>query len=203
MLQHGTVQLSTPNGKVQVQETDPYLISSAAELAGLTNNVFNAVNNGTGVVAEGMENFVSVAGNQYGLFTDCYNVYSNTYFKLTADIDLDSKPWTPIGRHGARFNGNFNGTGHVIKNVSVTEEYIGIGLFGASGKATKISNLGLENFVATIDSGKTPKDVTTFGNLVNGITYVWGSGAMVGILGGGTFENCYYYLNCLIILLNI
>ena len=35
--------------------------------------------------------------------------YSNEYFVLTADIDLENSPWTPIGNSGSSFSGHFNG----------------------------------------------------------------------------------------------
>lgn len=168
-------------------ETDPYLIGSAAELAGLSEKVWSAVNNSTGAVAEGM-----TAGA--GSTANCYNVYSNTYFKLTADIDLGNKEWKPIGRHGARFNGSFDGDGHVVKNISITTSYIGIGLFGATGKNTVIKNLGVENFNENINSavyGDTKLDELVEFGAVYSFNYIWGSGAMVGLTGGGTFENCY------------
>ena len=168
-------------------ETDPYLIGSAAELAGLSEKVWSAVNNSTGAVAEGM-----TAGA--GSTANCYNVYSNTYFKLTADIDLGNKEWKPIGRHGARFNGSFDGDGHVVKNISITTSYIGIGLFGATGKNTVIKNLGVENFNENINSavyGDTKLDELIEFGAVYSFNYIWGSGAMVGLTGGGTFENCY------------
>ena len=109
-------------------ETDPYLISSAAELAGLSEKVWNAVDNKTNTVDATMTGNVVASKTWQVAGNSVYNVYKDTYFKLTADIDLDEKEWQPIGRSGARFSGKFDGDGHVIKNVSINKPYIGIGL---------------------------------------------------------------------------
>lgn len=67
----------------------PYQISTAGELA----NLAKMVNDGK---------------------TD-----ENTYFELTADIDLDGKEWTPIGTKDSQFAGKFSGNGKTIRNFTV------------------------------------------------------------------------------------
>lgn len=67
----------------------PYQISTAGELA----NLAKMVNDGK---------------------TD-----ENTYFELTADIDLDGKEWTPIGTKDSQFAGKFSGNGKTIRNLTV------------------------------------------------------------------------------------
>ena len=43
--------------------------------------------------------------------------------ELQADIDLSAHYWTPIGnRSGFYFNGKFNGNGHVITGMTVTND---------------------------------------------------------------------------------
>ena len=43
------------------------------------------------------------------------------YAVLTADIDLNNEPWTPIGPDtGSAYTGTFDGRGHTVKNLSVT-----------------------------------------------------------------------------------
>lgn len=68
----------------------PYQISTAGELA----NLAKMVNGGE---------------------TD-----ENTYFELTADINLGGKEWTPIGTKDNRFLGKFNGNGNTIKNLTIS-----------------------------------------------------------------------------------
>lgn len=72
---------------------------------------------------------------------------------LTADIDLASQEWTPIGDNNTPFRGNFDGRSHTVSNLKVSNsDYAG--LFGAisSKVATKtvtVSNLKLKNVQIT------------------------------------------------------
>ena len=105
-------------------ESDPYQIANGAELAYLA----SSVNSG--------------------------ETYTGKNFVLTANIDLNGLPWTPIGNsfsdallEGSNyriFAGNFDGNGYTISNVSIGSETAPLeadvfGLFGAT--AGKISNL--------------------------------------------------------------
>ena len=79
---------------------NPYLIKSAADLAGLAANV----NSGTN--------------------------YQSKYFKLEANIDLMGHEWTPIGTREKYFYGNFDGDGKVITNLTISNATDCAGLFG-------------------------------------------------------------------------
>ena len=79
---------------------NPYLIKSAADLAGLAANV----NSGTN--------------------------YQSKYFKLEANIDLMGYEWTPIGTREKYFYGNFDGNGKVITNLTISNATDCAGLFG-------------------------------------------------------------------------
>ena len=140
---------------------DPYQIANGAELAYLA----SSVNNG--------------------------ETYEAKNFVLTANIDLNGLPWTPIansfsdalfgGSDYRVFAGNFDGKGYTISNVSIGSETTPLesdvlGLFGAT--EGKISNLNLDTVsihgVAKIASG-----------------YVIGiAGGLVGS-SGGSIENCH------------
>jgi hypothetical protein len=104
-------------------EEDPYIISSASDLAQLSVNV-----NGNDTVAMS---------------------YSGVYFELSGDIDLAGKLWTPIGctahtfPYDRPFSGIFNGNTKIIKNVTVDQpDLINAGLFGETVGAL-IKNLGV------------------------------------------------------------
>lgn len=141
---------------------DPYQIADGAQLAYLA----NSVNGGES--------------------------YADTYFVLTANIDLGNKDWTPIansfsdallgGSNYRVFAGNFDGNGYTISNVSIGSEAAPLeadvfGFFGAT--EGKISNLNL-NTVS-----------------IHGIAKVASIGAVVGFAGGlvgssgGSIENCH------------
>ena len=141
---------------------DPYQIADGAQLAYLA----NSVNGGES--------------------------YADTYFVLTANIDLGNKDWTPIansfsdallgGSDYRVFAGNFDGNGYTISNVSIGSEAAPLeadvfGFFGAT--EGKISNLNLD----TVS--------------IHGIAKVASIGAVVGFAGGlvgssgGSIENCH------------
>ena len=146
-------------------ESDPYQIADGAQLAYLA----NSVNGGES--------------------------YADTYFVLTADIDLANHDWTPIGNSFSDalfggtdyflFAGNLDGKGHAISNISIGTESTSLesdvfGLFGAT--SGKISNLNLDG--VTICG--TAKNVN-----VSGYGYVIGlAGALAGS-AGGPIENCH------------
>ena len=94
---------------------------------------------------------------------------------LTADIDLENEPWTPIGNNTAAtttgevmYKGVFNGQGHVVKNLYINNTDNKQGLFSYVGGT--IRNLGVTG------------SITTTGKFVGGI---------VGYLSSGKVENCY------------
>ena len=140
---------------------DPYQIANGAELAYLA----SSVNSG--------------------------ETYEDKYFVLTANINLNGLPWTPIansfsdallgGSNYRIFAGNFDGNGYTISKVSIGSETTPFesdvfGLFGAT--EGKISNLNLDTVsihgVAKITSG-----------------YVIGpAGGLVGY-SAGSIENCH------------
>lgn len=79
-----------------------------------------------------------------------YKGSRNQSVTLTADIDMSTETnWTPIGTDDHRFDGTFDGGGHVIKNLSVNNtEAIAVGLFGTVQEAT-IYHLHMLNPVVT------------------------------------------------------
>lgn len=163
-------------------ESNPYIINNGAQLAYLADKVYNAVSNDTDIpVAKTSTDKV-------------YNAYTGTYFELGADIDLGNIEWKPIGRYGMRFNGHFDGKGHVISGLKITNIYHGIGLFGATGENTYIGNLGIEDADIQFSNGSPVKDYvenTDESFAATNSKYVMGAGALVAVVGGGTTENCY------------
>jgi hypothetical protein len=83
--------------------------------------------------------------------------YLGAHFRQTADIDLGVEPygrgegWVPIGSPvaGLEFTGNYDGAGHVIRDLTVHRPGQGYqGLFGYAVGAS-IANLWLENATVT------------------------------------------------------
>ena len=80
------------------------------------------------------------------------------------------KLWTPIGRNGNSFKGEFDGSGHTIRGLYFNDTNTGyVGLFGFVG------------------AGGSVKDVTLADSYVSGSWYV---GGICGQNNGGTVEGC-------------
>ena len=140
---------------------DPYQIANGAQLAYLA----SSVNNG--------------------------ETYEEKNFVLTANIDLNGLPWTPIansfsdallgGSNYRIFAGNFDGNGYTISKVCIGSETTPFesdvfGLFGAT--EGKISNLNLDT-------------VSIHGVAKITLGYVIGpAGGLVGY-SAGSIENCH------------
>ncbi|OAB41196.1 hypothetical protein PBAT_21825 [Paenibacillus antarcticus] len=79
-----------------------------------------------------------------------YHLEVGNHYKLTVDIDLngyaDCDGWIPIGDINNKFQGNMDGNGFIITNLTINRANSGcIGLFGYTGSRSSISNLSLEN----------------------------------------------------------
>ena len=103
-------------------ESDPYLIESAAQLAGLAYDINN----------DKLEN------------------YKGKYYKLLKDIDLASKPWTPIGNstHFPHLRLDGNGKSIINLKVDVGDGYAGLFYWLSGTSSTEksvVSNLTIRN----------------------------------------------------------
>ena len=172
-------------------EKDPYLITSAAELAGLSYRVYNDN------VKNESEKAVSGSNNFY---------YKGMYFKQTCNLDLSDYWWQPIGvsedRSGSYiyryFSGNYNGDGHIISGL-----YTQIGglfgyIYGDSLNKASITGLGIVegNLQGSSCGGIAGiAKYAILSNCYNAANISGGSGvAMGGIAGtldGTTINNCY------------
>lgn len=151
--------------------TDPYQIGSGAELAWLA----NAVNNASSV--------------------------AKLYVELTDDIDLGNQPWTPIGKDFHEFSGVFDGKGHVVEGLKVSN-VADAGLFGVA-KGAAIKNLVVRGSVTGTDNAagilaKAKNEACTIENCGNEVAVTVaksGGGYAGGILGNAVtaiyVERCY------------
>ena len=149
-----------------------------------------------------------------------YLTQNDTYL-LTEDIDLEGVEWTPMGdtrqvqafwpdpdsewdpsRQG--FNGIFDGQGHTIRNLTITEDRHNSGLFSWIGVNGTVRNLNLENarVLSEPESGKscigllagrcdgTVERVSVQGAVSGGGTVGGLVGKLVGYDAVGTVKNC-------------
>lgn len=101
--------------------------------------------------------------------------------KLMADIDLSGITWEPMCPDGEGYTGVFDGNGHVIRNLSISQSvnnewiynYRTTGFFAYLGVGAVLQNLGIEN--AEIKTS----DLRTYG------------GVLVGVAAYAKMQNCY------------
>ena len=148
-------------------ESESYAISTAAELAGLASLV------NQGYTFEGKT--ISLADN----------------------INLDNRPWTPIGTSDKRFQGTFAGTNYTISNLYINNtnlEYAG--LFGVVTSAS-ITDVTIENVnltakasVGALAGSAYPGTVS--GCKVTGDISITGYYKVGGLIGEGyaDIQNC-------------
>ncbi len=164
-------------------EADPYLIQSADDMWALSN------------YTKGKS------------FTD-----TNTYFKLTADIDLSADSWTPIcssaptgwvtPTNANSFNANFDGNG---KTITFSGDYTGDtwakGLFSAIGgyvhdltlRGTLNTEMGvIGSLAAYANAGAKIENITSYVNITAGNNQV---GGIIGYIATNnvTITNCKNY----------
>ena len=161
-------------------ESDPYLIESAAQLAGLAYNI----NNADKVPYD----------------------YKGKYYKLMKDIDLASKPWTPIGNDVNFPHLRLDGNGKSIINLKVDDSGKCAGLFywlsgTSSTEKSVVSNLTIRN--ADVKTGGRDAGVivgfTSYTDIVDcrvdgAVTSAYCAGGIVGS-GDPSIINCRANVN--------
>ena len=164
-----------PITKGSGSKSDPYLIESAAQLAGLAYNINNA-------------NKVP------------YD-YKGKYFKLMKNIDLASKPWTPIGNEVNFPHLRLDGNGKSIINlkVDVSGKYGGLFYWLSGTSSTEksvVRNLTIRN--ADVKTGDRDTGVivgfTSFTDIIDcridgAVTSAYCAGGIVGS-GDPSIINC-------------
>ena len=125
------------------------------------------------------------------------NVNGNQDAVLTADINMNGIEWTPIGTKDKAFQGEFDGRGHVITNLTVNDsslEYAG--LFGYVSRFSNpaiIKNLGV---VGKFSGGEYVGGIAGYSEeseISNCFFIGTVSGTNTnGIANGATIKNCYF-----------
>ena len=144
-------QVSVWNGNAELwthgngTKNNPYLIETASQLAGLSEMVSSG------------------------------QTYSNKYFKLTINLNMNNLAWIPIGNSTYYFCGHFDGDNHFIDNIKISGNYTYGGLFG---------RINLNSVNAGVENVGVKTTVTGTCQYAGGIAgYVYGS--------GGVLRNCY------------
>ncbi len=93
---------------------------------------------------------------------------------LTADIDMTGIEWTPIGTKVSPFKGEFDGRGHVIKNLTVND--------------TSLECAGLFGYVSRFSNPAVIKNLGVVGDFTGG-EYV---GGIAGYSEESEISNCFF-----------
>lgn len=157
-------------------ETDPYQISTAEQL-----KLFRDIVNGAGGQTQNR----------------------GAYAVLTANIDLNNEPWTPIGNYTEGnqiyYEGTFDGGGYTISGLNVTGKFRCASLFGAVKGGTiknltvagnvshNYSSTGLDCHVGGIVGSAL--DAATIENCSNNCSVTGGSGDFIGGIAGSNINN--------------
>ena len=189
----------------------------------ITGGVFNSTVSGSGIINGGTFNGTPDHITGSGTETDPYQISTAAGLKwfrdkvndakteeetkicavLTAAIDLNNEPWTPIGNYteGNKiyYEGTFDGGGHTISGLNVTDNFRCASLFGAV-KGGTIKNLtvagnvshnyystALDCHVGGIVGGAL--DAATIENCSNNCSVTGGSGDYIGGIAGSNIDN--------------
>ena len=122
---------------------------------------------------------------------------------LTAAIDLNNEPWTPIGNYTEvnkiYYEGTFDGGGYTISGLNVTGKFRCASLFGAVKGGTiknltvagnvshNYSSTGLDCHVGGIVGSAL--DAATIENCSNNCSVTGGSGDVIGGIAGSNINN--------------
>lgn len=109
----------------------------------------NAIKNNTKVGIGNAETLAELAKIVNGTGYTANDCLGKTII-LTDDIDLsayhEGTGWTPIGKPLHLFRGNFDGQGHIVKNIYINSNSEEQGLFGETSDGT-IKNIGVEGYI--------------------------------------------------------
>ncbi len=145
-------QLTTQEVGAGESEINPFIIASADDLLAM-NSVYSSLTPSTAELR---------------------------YFKMTADVDMAGQIWMPFNIDaGYNQQLQFDGNGHVIKNLSITNAANYTGFVGVL--CGQIKNLGIINADIAISAGSSHGIIAAYCGLANP-----NSIAQLGII-----ENCY------------
>ncbi|MBU1775908.1 MAG: filamentous hemagglutinin N-terminal domain-containing protein, partial [Gammaproteobacteria bacterium] len=125
--------------------------------------------------------------------TNLQNINTNLAGNYALGRDIDAATvlnFVPLGNVTTNFTGRFDGLGHTISNLTITNPGVDAGLFGVIGAAGTVSNVGLVNSIVVASNstvgGLAGLNAGTISNsyVSNGSVTVTGSFADVGGLVG-------------------
>ena len=188
----------------------------------ITGGVFNSTVSGSGTIKGGTFNtpmtgsgtetdpYQISTADQLKLFRDIVNGSNGqtqnrgAYAVLTANIDLNNEPWTPIGNYTEGnqiyYEGTFDGGGHTISGLNVTGEFVYAGLFGTvkdgtiksltvAGKVSPSNSQCIVGGIVGYASNAVIKNCSNHCSVTGRITSI--IGGIAGFNSSGAIIDCY------------
>ncbi len=119
------------------EDKETYAIVNARQLAGLSalsNGLYKKTKNGYQYDKKGTSEKISFQGKT---------------FRLARSLDLDGRPWVPIGNSedgtSGGFSGTFLGEEHLIYNLSIKDGESFQGLFGYADSSSRLEGLHIDH----------------------------------------------------------
>ena len=148
--------------------------------------VFDVWNGSTEeILPNGLEYKVNSAA-QLAWLAEKISYSTDENYKLASNIDLDGRPWKPIGDQTSPFKGTFDGNGFTIKGLEVPNNEKFAGLFGYIGGGAEETEIAEKQ--AVIENLK----IELVNNSHNSaIAEAWGSGTLAGGVENAILKNIF------------
>ncbi|MBQ7543206.1 MAG: hypothetical protein IJT44_13040 [Clostridia bacterium] len=131
------------------------------------------------------------SGEKLAWFSNRVNSgYPSIKAKQTTNLDMGSRPFTPIGTSTQKFKGVYNGGGYTISNLKVTGSEEGRGLFGYIAATATTQTTYDTNGDPVTETVYTPaeiNDVVLTGAVIEGSKNI---GGIAGVSEGGAISGC-------------
>ena len=183
-------QIKTKNGTDGVDTVSSATLSSQAIIEATEKALAKAVSGFTGGTGTEADPYTvsSEAGLRYiQQQVAAGNSFAEKYIKLTSDVTLTSE-WIPIGSSASlAFAGHFDGAGHTVRNMSITDSTLGYaGFFGYMLSGASVRNVKLENASISMPDAKQ----SVYAGALIAFMKVDGSGNTISVV-----DNCFAYGN--------
>lgn len=170
------------------EDKEVYAIVNARQMAGLsalTNGLYKKTKNGYQYDKDGKSEKISFQGKT---------------FRLARSVDLDGRPWIPIGNSedgtSGGFSGTFLGENHVVYNLSIKDGESFQGLFGYADGSSHLEGIHIDNCKISADdctgalAGKSAGEVE---NCSSAGTIISEGDQIGGLIGfaSGDITGCY------------
>lgn len=177
------LSLCTTLGLVKLGDEEVYAESTTASV---WDGTYKSETYGSDYYTEGTEVHILTAdGFSYFAKRVADGVtYLNQTIILESDIDLASHEWTPIGTASNSFRGTFDGNGHTIYNLKITNSSTDVGLFGYTTGV--VNNLILEDIDINVSGA------TSVGGLIGNANYQSKTLSNISVSGNIVATNVRY-----------